>query len=61
MNPKIEETSTPPKAEDRRIGFFERYLSAWVALCMAAGILLAGSSPRLRTPYAGSNSVKAAR
>jgi ACR3 family arsenite transporter len=24
----------------RGIGFFERYLSLWVALCMAAGILL---------------------
>ncbi len=47
MNPKIEETSIPPKAADRRIGFFERYLSVWVALCMAAGILLGKLAPSL--------------
>lgn len=45
MNPRIEETSKPPKAADRRIGFFERYLSVWVALCMAAGILLGKLAP----------------
>ena len=26
--------------EPRRLAFFERYLTAWVALCMAAGVLL---------------------
>ena len=36
-----------PKAEEDEIGFFERYLSAWVALCMAAGILLGKLLPAL--------------
>jgi arsenite transporter len=29
----------------RRLGFFERYLTLWVALCMAAGILLGRLAP----------------
>ena len=49
MNTKVEKLfgSVPPKAEERRIGFFERYLSVWVALCMAAGILLGKLVPSL--------------
>jgi len=30
----------PTKPEAAGLGFFERYLSVWVALCMAAGIVL---------------------
>ncbi len=49
MNRKLEEslTAAPPKAEEKRMGFFERYLSVWVALCMAAGILLGKLVPSL--------------
>ncbi len=49
MKPKIEEAldSAPAKAGEKRIGFFERYLSVWVALCMAAGILLGKLAPEL--------------
>jgi ACR3 family arsenite transporter len=32
--------STPVKPAASGLGFFERYLSLWVALCMAAGVLL---------------------
>ncbi len=31
----------------RRLGFFERYLSAWVALCMLAGLALGKTAPGL--------------
>ncbi len=33
--------------------FFERYLSAWVALCMAGGVLLGKTLPRLTTAVRG--------
>ena len=39
--------SAQPETEARRIGFFERYLSVWVALCMGAGILLGKLVPPL--------------
>lgn len=39
--------SAPPKPAERQISFFERYLSVWVALCMAAGILLGKLVPSL--------------
>ena len=29
-----------PLAAKRRLAFFERYLTLWVALCMGAGVLL---------------------
>ena len=32
--------NTPVRQAAPRLGFFERYLSLWVALCMGAGILL---------------------
>ncbi|MBZ5592302.1 MAG: ACR3 family arsenite efflux transporter [Acidobacteriia bacterium] len=32
-------------AEKKRLAFFERYLSAWVALCMVAGIALGKALP----------------
>jgi len=31
----------------KRINLFERYLSLWVALCMAAGVLLGKVAPQL--------------
>jgi len=34
-------------AAPRRLDFFERYLTLWVALCMAAGILLGRTAPAL--------------
>lgn len=30
----------PPRGNNKDIGFFERYLSVWVALCIAAGVAL---------------------
>jgi len=36
-----------------RLGFFERYLSLWVALCMAAGILLGKLLPAVTTSLRG--------
>ena len=49
MNPNEMETLdfAPPKPATRRMSFFERYLSVWVALCMAAGILLGKLIPSL--------------
>jgi len=35
-NPSV---AAPPH-DERRLAFFERYLTLWVALCMAAGVLL---------------------
>ena len=35
------------------IGFFERYLSLWVALCIAAGIGLGSAFPALFQSLAG--------
>ncbi len=41
MNSEITEACpTAPNAQEKRIGFFERYLSVWVALCMSVGVLL---------------------
>ncbi len=45
----------------KRLGFFERYLSLWVALCMAAGVALANSCPVSPPACAESNSRAAAR
>src|SRR5579872_6724656 len=38
-------TVTTPPATERRLGFFERYLSLWVALCMAAGVIAGKAVP----------------
>jgi ACR3 family arsenite transporter len=37
----------PPAPGARRLGFFERYLSVWVLLCMAAGVTLGELLPGL--------------
>jgi len=37
--------TTVEKANEKRLNVFERYLSLWVAICMAAGILLGRSVP----------------
>lgn len=34
------ETLTDPAAEPAGIGIFEKWLSVWIALCIAAGIAL---------------------
>lgn len=34
-------------SQDRRIGFFERYLTVWVLLCMAAGVLIGVYVPKV--------------
>jgi len=36
-----------PARDRRRLGFFERYLTLWVAVCMAAGIMLGTLAPGL--------------
>jgi arsenite transporter len=35
----------PPEGKNKDIGFFERYLSIWVALCIAAGVALGALVP----------------
>jgi ACR3 family arsenite transporter len=37
--------TAPPQQAVGGLGFFERYLSLWVALCMGAGILLGKAAP----------------
>ena len=37
--------SSPPLSKAARIGFFERYLTLWVALCIVAGTLLGRALP----------------
>jgi len=39
------QVAAPPRQEVGGLGFFERYLSLWVALCMGAGILLGKAAP----------------
>jgi ACR3 family arsenite transporter len=39
--------STCPKTEPQTMGFFERYLTIWVALCIVAGIALGKIAPGL--------------
>lgn len=51
------ETHTPPAppATDgpKRLGLFERYLTVWVALCMAAGVALGRALPELTAALRG--------
>ena len=36
-----------PSGETKRLNVFERYLSAWVALCMVVGVVLGKAVPGL--------------
>ncbi len=49
MNTNAMETleSASPKPSERQMSFFERYLSVWVALCMALGILMGKLVPSM--------------
>ena len=38
-------TSLPPASVEKRLAFFERYLSLWVALCMVAGLIAGKIAP----------------
>lgn len=55
MTSKIEQAIAlaPAKPEEERISFFERYLSVWVALCMAGGVLLGKLVPSLTQTLRG--------
>lgn len=44
-----EATSPTPPPEKKRIGFFERYLSLWVALCIVAGTVIGNAWPSVAT------------
>lgn len=45
--------NTPVEPAASGLGFFERYLSLWVALCMAAGVLLGKALPGLTSALRG--------
>lgn len=36
---------TPPEVSDKKLNVFEKYLTVWVAMCIAAGILLGKLAP----------------
>ena len=42
------ETCPTNQPESGGMGFFERYLTVWVGLCIVAGVLLGKLAPRLR-------------
>lgn len=42
-------TAEASKAVKKRIGFFERYLSVWVVLCIVAGTLIGNAWPKVAT------------
>ncbi|MDD5349453.1 MAG: ACR3 family arsenite efflux transporter [Chthoniobacteraceae bacterium] len=46
-------TDVSSKAAPKRLGFFERYLTVWVVLCMAAGVLLGKAAPALISTLSG--------
>ena len=50
--------TTPTKPAASALGFFERYLSLWVALCMIAGILLGRGLPTYTSELRGLEFVK---
>ena len=41
----VEALTSPARTTPKRLNLFERYLTAWVALCMIAGILLGKAFP----------------
>jgi ACR3 family arsenite transporter len=45
--------NTPSRPAAAGLGFFERYLSLWVALCMAAGVILGKALPSLTAGLRG--------
>lgn len=47
------ETVVAEKAGEKRLAFFERYLTVWVALCMAVGILIGKALPQLTAAIRG--------
>jgi ACR3 family arsenite transporter len=44
-----EAASPGAKVEKRKIGFFERYLTVWVLLCIVAGTLIGNAAPGVAT------------
>ena len=51
--PATPSTSAAVPAEEKKLTFFERYLSAWVALCMVAGIGLGKALPSVTQSLRG--------
>ena len=47
MSSKVSENVNNTQEEPKRLSFFERYLSIWVALCMGIGIFLGKQFPEL--------------
>jgi arsenite transporter len=43
----VETLTTPARAAPKRLNLFERYLTAWVALCMVVGVVLGKALPGL--------------
>ena len=47
------ESETQAAEETRGLGFFERFLTLWVLLCIAAGVLLGRLAPEVATTLDG--------
>ena len=48
-------TDTCPQNEGQGLGFFERYLTVWVGLCIVAGIALGKIAPGIATKNSAVN------
>ena len=46
-------TASASQIDERRLGFFERYLSLWVALCMVTGVLIGKMLPGVTAAIRG--------